>query len=480
MSNDNRQRKTEYKVAPTTPQPSNMIAEEQWCSAVLADVSAYGATRDIVTPDDFYHPKPRAIAEAAAECIASNPVREPTRANIAERLLAKGLLDTAVKADYLQKLDDGGYPSIVTAAVENATTIRQHAQRREIIKTLRIVAEEIETTPDSLDAGVSSITDILNKVMTRSQRERDPSILAWLDEEDGDPPAGKPTPLDWINGKAFGFGASMVHSITAPPKRRKTTLMRNLVLDALIDGTPVSWFTVDGTYKDANRALLAMLATRIMKEKNVPVVQWTLSDRGLPQRMRTKEQHDAIEMARDLIRTAQANKSFRMYYSGDGFTALSRLQSLMQRDITMYHRDRGDKASVMVIDYIQDLQFDGKRQSWNDSDFEQSCKVIGNLTRSNGLTTFILSQPTRATGDSDDDVFDDDMAVIHDKGGGALLQLVDYGWTVKVHSERPDEMRVVLREVRRAKRGHIDYTLNPSSGLILNPNEGTYKSVEGY
>ena len=229
-----------------------------------------------------------------------------------------------------------------------------------------------------------------------------------------------------------------------------------------------------------------MLATRVMLERNCPKIvkfkgvdtnQYTLSDRGLPVRLRTKDQHEAIEAARDILRKSK----MRMYDSRAGFKTLSKLSSLLQRDITLEHSQRrDDHASILVVDYIQKIRTGQSKKSWNESDLEMSCDIIGNIAQANLMTAFILSQPKRGSNARDEDAVDID---IQDKGGDALLELCDFQWTLQYKKQEEadeHEMKLILLESRRAGTGEVTYQINPSSGLITNPFEGTYKPVEGY
>lgn len=484
-----RRNSPEFKVK---PQMSNLVAEEQLCSALMADIGTYGEIQSLVSSKEFDHVKPRAIMEAAEECMNAATARATTRANIAERLQAKGLLDTVVTVDYLQKLDDAGFDYVIKEARNNANLIRAHAQRRNLAKRYRNAAEQIETEPDRYIQIVGDVAQETTAEISNTNEEYDPTPAEWYDQrtENDVVKPGAPSYLHRFNEWNLGILPATETAINGPPKDgRKTTLVANILLRPLIEKIPIIWVTVDGQKQNVFDRFAAMLSVywlvlrnqedpekypRYISHKGEDAFdQWEIKIRGVSKMWRSDQQNKAVEWARKVV----LDSKLRVYDVKAGILELPRILSYLQRDATITFRD--DEYRAFVLDYVQEIEAgsDGSK-GWQHSDFEQVMKRCSAATKIHGLTSFYISQPNEASlqgkGGKSSGA----------KGGGKLLQVVDTWLTTEYDNENePNKLGLVQQRARYGGFAREDYEIHPPSGLILNPNAGQKVRVyqpEGY
>lgn len=468
----------------------NAAAAEAVAGALLADEATIGRVRDLMNPDDVPASLDK-VHYVFKACWELNSTHKPvTVANVSDLLGRYGVADT-VTYDYLYDLNKRAYSSVVRAAVDNATTVHAHAVRREASAKLYQAAQEIE-------ADARDVNDVMNETNAEIQKiiivqdKYNPSFADYdfLNDEDEKPSIR--SHLTWFNTKTGGgFAPAKIHALIAPPKRRKTTLVRNLAVPMLLPllgyedlyTTPISWFTVDGTWQQANKALWAMCASYIMLKDGVPEDQILLREQWLTKK-NTHNFSEAEHKALTHFRKVKQKARLQMYDSSSGMKDLGKFQSLIHRDYLRHHAVGHNQgfASILVVDFIQRFRSADKKTGWQDNDFEKAVQVVTDVAQYYGMTAFILSQPTQASRNlqSADDKLED--VVINDKGGGALLESCDYQWTTFYDKTKPESMKVRLIESRGAAVGEMEYELLPSSGLFTNPHQTTdeYQSAEGY
>ncbi|MCC7017788.1 MAG: hypothetical protein IT564_11365 [Rhodospirillales bacterium] len=539
-------RQTEYKVGPTGDM-RNRTAEEQINGACMADMAVWGKVTMLgLKPEHYDDTRSRIVADAIWQCREGIKPVESTRANVWQRIVEAGK-DSLVDENYLRRIDDEAYSYVINAAEEHARSVIGLYQAREAVKLLMNTLEAIRLEPGKTVDILGALTERATQITVAASMDIDYSMGYWARNrsQEVEIPQGKPCRFEFVNRKAFGQPPAMWNVLLAPPKRYKTTIMRNLLLNdilgatpeyiaglyspdylrsrclnshgefdfstidfSFLDPSPISWFTMDGTHKQAKSAIHAISATAMMQAwgmerfiddtvfqngVRVPVrndLYNGITYRSIEKNMRHPDQHLAIEFALALHQHAN-NVIIRDQSSG--FPQISRMISYLHRDITLHHSKRGDKPAILVMDYAQGVQNDmpaRKNAGWADADLEVFVRKIPTIVRSNGVTAYVLSQPPGEHVKDDDGIYDDDAAYIKDMGGNALLRECDYGYTLKVRSENvssdtnPREtstVKMVLRESRWSGRGNCEFDLIPANGLIVNPGKQKgYQALEGY
>lgn len=480
MSSDTRpaQKKTEYKVK---SEMFNLPAEEEWCSAVMGDpTGTWGATQSLVKPSEFLNERTRMIAESAEECMTVTPPKATSRANIAERLQMRGLLDDLM-IKYLLKLHDNAFPTTIQDAQNNARKIRTHAERRTVVGKYRAAINEIESNPESYIKIVGETITATSDIIAHADDEYDPTSKAWYEQrsENDIVTPGAPSYLYRFNEWNLGILPATETAIHGPPKDgRKTTLVANILLKPLIDRVPITWITVDGQKDNVFDRFAAMLSVfwlftqnekdeekcpRYIRHNNQDHYdQWEIKIRGVSKMWRSKQQNEAVEWARKTI----FESNLHVYDVKSGILELPRILGYVQKDATMTFRDEPYRA--FVVDYVQEIEAGGDSKSgWQHNDFEQVMKRCSAATKIYGLTSFYVSQPNEASlqgkGGKSSGA----------KGGGKLLQVVDTWLETEYDNENaPNKLGLIQKRARYGGFAREEYELHAPSGLILNPNAG--------
>ena len=435
---------------------SDPHAEEALNAALIADPNTIIAVRDRLTWRDYGQERQRIIAQAIWSCIERQPAIVVNRANVLSQLRAMGHDEQAIPSEYVLQLDDMGTTPVVAGAQQYAERIVLLSRARKLAHRARQFANDIERAPD--DAGVLSEALIGGTMADLSETigERDNTAAAILDEEHEKPVPAFPTGFKWIDSLVGGFRPAEIWSVAGRYKGRKTTLALGLMLRALRAGISCSYIITEGTRLQLLRRLVAMLATGRMRVQGVPVAQWTLDGKGLEEKLRTPEQHEAIEWARTQVR----GMPLRVYDGRDQVQTLETLVSLVRRDVVMHH------CQIAVLDYIQQVR-PAKRGNgqWQDSPFERSVEALQNVTTSEQITSIVLSQRNESKNRSREE-----DRTAGTKGGGALAAASDFYFETDYDElNSPTQLTVDLRFTRYSCVGNHVYIINPSSGLILNP-----------
>jgi len=468
----------------------NAVAAEQVASALLADDTTIGRIRDLMSPDDVPAILDRVhyVFKAAWEL---DKAHKPVNLATINECIARYGLQEQITNEYLYDLDKRGYRSTIAYAVENATIVRKHAVRRAIAKQLEQTQQQLESDEHDVELALAEMNkNIQSNIVIQDKYNPSFAEYDFLDDEDESEAAR--SDIYYFNNKTGGgFQTAKIHAVIAPPKRRKTTFIRNLMMPLLVRlkdyehlyTAPISWFTVDGTWKQANKGLWAMAASYIMMMNGVDPTTIQLREQLLSKSNAhgfTEDEHKALAT----FRRMKQKTRLQMYDSSSGMKNLDRFQSLIHRDYLKNHAIGHNEGfpSILVVDFIQRFRTDGKKTSWQDNDFERAVQVVTDVAQYYGMTAFILSQPTQSSRNEQslDTKLED--VTINDKGGGALLEACDYQWTTYYDKTKPDVMSIRLIESRGASIGEMQYNIIPSSGLFINRDAGKhdYSAIEGY
>ena len=253
--------------------------------------------------------------------------------------------------------------------------------------------------------------------------------------------------LAFLQDKTSGLRPGHIWMITAPYKGRKTTLMRNLVLQACRSGASVDVFALEGTETGTYAGLTAMLATEKLLTWGCRE-QAFLSETFIMRGQRSPDQEQAISEAR-----AELNKwNLRIYDARKGITNPDKLLHFIKRDRFMF--DLG----VYAVDYLQ-LLGEGKLFDR----IESATHHLQQVTVEERLTALILAQLNEATIWQKDESYSPGV-----KGGGDPAAAADFLIRTKYDgATAPDILTVQLKLARHARPGTQRYVINPQSGLIL-------------
>ena len=437
---------------------SSLEAEEEYAAAVIADPDCIIVTRDAVGWKELKHKKPRAVVRAAWACMEADPPMAVSHSTLQDRLQALDLWGSGkeqVGKHYLRTLDDRAVESVVRAALDNARIIRMFYLARQVRDVSIRLVEKVESEPHETEHYATKATKHVMDVLAQTgTNRREASVAAILQTQDDTGSPFVPTGLAWLDSLIGGHRPGHMYAILGRYKGRKTTFARSLVLRALWEGMPVSWYTMDGTRLEVVNGFVAMMATYKMWQAGVPESQWILGAKGLAKAYRTKEQHEAIVWAQQEL----AQRPLRVYDAADGIQDVDKLETKLKRDIVLHD------TQLWVADYVQKFRINtGKKHVGGFEQYEAAVDRFQALTTREQTTSVILSQRNESANKNGSD----DTAGA--KYGGALPAAADYVMETSYDSDdAPTELPVRLTFSRYSGTGEIVYRIDPSSGLILN------------
>lgn len=426
-------------------------------AALLADPNTIIAVRDRLTWRDYAQERQRIIAQAIWSCLDRTPALVVNRSNVLSQIRAMGYDEQAMPSAYLVQLDDQGTTPVVAGAQQYAERIALYSRGRKLAHRARQFAVDIEQAPDDADVLAEALIGGVMTDLSDTLGAEESTASTILDEEDEKPVPAFPTGFRWVDEMVGGFRPAEIWSVAGRYKGRKTTLALSWLLRALRAGMSCSYFITEGTRLQLLRRLVAMLATGRMRVQGVPVVQWTLDGKGLAEKDRTPEQHEAIEWARAHVRAMP----LRVYDGRHNVQMLEPLIGIVRRDVVVHH------CQIAVFDFVQQIR-PSKRGNgqWQDSPFERAVEALQNATTTEQITSIILSQRNESknrNGGED--------RTAGTKGGGALVAASDFYFETEYDEyQSPTQLTVDLRFSRYSGLGGHTYSINPSSGLILNPS----------
>lgn len=429
-------------------------AESALLSAMLADSYTYLAVRQITHWKDFQDKRFRKIAQAIWECAEQHETIN--RANVLSRLRESGIDEGQIPDKMIVDLDDAGVQSIVQGAMEYATRIGRIARHDRLVYRARQFADSLALHPDE---EISLREELLGGLLVEegNGQQRDANILSILDAPQA-PREAYPTGFVWLDNLAVGFSPAHVWGISGRYKGRKTTLALGLILRALRNKIPSLYLVTEGTREGLVNRLLCMLATGRMRASGIDSSEWVLKADRLGQAWQSEAQHIALSWAKEQLREVP----LWVYDNADRVQELETSVNLIRQHAVM------NGVKIAVVDYLQQVEPIERRGSgWQDNPFERTVKGLQNVTTAEQITTILLSQRNEERNKAGTR----SVRTAGAKGGGAFPSACDYYLETEYNElESPTMFTVTMAFSRWSGVGSKTYTMNPSSGLILNPS----------
>jgi len=263
-----------------------------------------------------------------------------------------------------------------------------------------------------------------------------------------------PTGLGWFDNLAGGLWTKMITWIVAPYKGGKTTLMRNIALNACKAGRSVDVFAAEGSREKFALDCQVMLATELMIEREEKPQQ--LSSLKV---MRSQVQPDVVRLTqaeRKCLNDAKEiwdDLPIHVWDTADGITDLVTLRHRIRQS----HMDHGSIAHF--LDYSQ-LFGSGntlfERQS-------QTAMALQAIAQKESVAVVVVAQQNEEAvkgrgSDRSGGV----------KGGGDAPATADFFLRPTLDTTLPSMniMNLSLKFSRHTPTGSGVHSLNPSSGLI--------------
>ena len=263
------------------------------------------------------------------------------------------------------------------------------------------------------------------------------------------------TGLKWFDNLTGGLWPGMNYWVAAAYKSGKTTLMRNIVLNAALMGNPVGVYCAEGNREMFALDCQAMLATAILLNSHTNRDHCRLSGLFLLrhwQRNRDKFRKDEIEAINE-ARRQWIELPIRIYDTQDDIRNPVTLHYLIKRDRIDYG------VRVVWADYSQ--LFGGVKGTLFERQSTVALKVQEIADRENiafGMLTQKNEEGIRAKGDGYSPQI---------KGGGDAAAAADFLIVPEIDHDQPNIMQINLKLSRRTNTGSFSHVINPSSGLIL-------------
>jgi len=429
---------------------TTQAAEATVIRVLLNDPEALIPIADVL-PDARFFGTPRlaavyrAIQELASQTIPPNP------ATVAEQL--------GVDLDQIQVLAGGYTRKAAREVIYSAESVARSGQRRLLLEALHEAVEltEMETTDIAglaftamqMVAGASAELDNRRESdMAAVGKEMDARLYA---AKQCSGLIGFQTHLPWLNDKTGGMAPGTIWVIAGAYKNRKTSLARNLVIDACRARGTVALFALEGSRVITYAGLLAMLATdRLLKWGMAEEAH--LSDIFMFRGLRSEMQAAAIAEAR-----AELDKfKLYLYDNRDGIARPERLAMLARRDKLLHG------LNVMVVDYLQLL---GSGRLFDR--LEASTQIMQQLIGELEVCGILIAQLNESAiwqmrGDAADDNYSPGV-----KGGGDPAAAADFLFRTLVSQSDPADLQIELKLARLARPGKLTVRLNEQSGWII-------------
>ncbi len=457
---------TEYAVQ----LPADFANEEKLAAIVIANPdSIYVIKELIISPDDFYFAATREFFRAVWSALEAR--EEPNEAAIKkylkiQRTWGQPFGDVTLDDAYFARLDRMATMKVRKDVRDYAGAVAMYSQSRETNRIASALEVDSRESPEQVATVLAESIEKLNAVQLRTVKKRDASAGAIGKSLRDKPPANpRPTGITFVDSLGMGYSDYEIWSINGPYKQRKTTFARAILEAPLLSGESITWCTVDGNRERAYDGWVAALATRWMQANGVAPSSWRLSAKNIRLRKWRGPLAEAIAWAEATL--AQSN--LRIYDNTDKVRQLDYLEQIIYGDILIH------KARVYVVDFLQKIKPRRGGKGWTDSPLEQVTDRLGDLTTSQPVCGIWLNQ----LNDTSIKVRNDDSAGV--KGGGAPSESADFVWRVGYNKkDSPERFSVELQFSRYSETGQIDFDINPSSGMILKPDQGGYQAIEGY
>lgn len=421
-------------------------------SSILGDDGAIFPIMEVLHHNaHWFAPKLRPIYSAALSCV--NEGVPPSVETIAPRVIG------AMGVDYLRtvaaQFNDDDNSRIVYIA-EELREIGVLVKVKQLGKQLNEVG-----TPEDVKAAASEAVSNLNGLFAdHAGRESDALAVdaaAWamVEQFKGN---GIPTGLGWFDVTAGGLWPGMNYWIVAAYKSGKSTVMRNMVLNAAKNGYPVSVMAAEGTREKFVLDCQSMLATSYLREIKYTgkmslsglfiMRSWT---RHFNDPQYTPQEYEAILWAREQWKILPIT----VYDTRDGIRDLHTMQYMIKRD----KLKRG--TSAVFIDYSQLL---GEGKTLYDRQSKTALAVQDTATNEMVSMVVLAQQNESQIRDGGNNY----SAGV--KGGGDASSAADFLFIPSIDPEQGDDtfkvLNIELKFSRHTGTGKGSHYFYPASGLI--------------
>jgi len=433
-------------------------------SSILVDHGSVFPIKDILQSNlRWFPPKDRPIWAAILECLETDTL--PTVEAITVRT------NGGIVPGYIHQIANLWND-------EDNQRVIYHARE---LKNLGMLAD-VRSIGDELKAFESIDTDRLTEVINQTQvrltgimaeqTERDPSARSvsrqvWTDLEN----LGLnviPTGIDWFDEISGGLWPGYNYWIIAPYKSGKTTVMRNICLNAARLGYPTGVFAAEGSRQDFCLGCQAMLATELLlnQERYVDQRQLRLSTLFIKRAwiiwkkegraILTGQEQEALTEAR---RIWEEELPIFVWDSRDHIKDLGTLHHKVKK----FKLDYG--AEVFWLDYSQLF---GKGEKIYDRQSE-TARTIQDIATTEGVALCVIAQQNEEAVKGRSGNYSSGT-----KGGGDADAAADFLFIPSLDRDvmddpsSPNELEIELRHSRwTASGGKRKHKINPSSGLII-------------
>jgi len=387
----------------------------------------------------------RAMQDLAQQTVPPNP------ATVADVL--------GVELVRIQELAIGYSAKDAREVVYLAELVGREGQRRLLQEALR-EATELAAMPTDDVAGLAfTAMQMVAGTSAELSNRRDPAVAEvgkQLDQQVAEAARsggllGAATRLPWLNDKTGGMTPATVWVIAGPYKfGRKTSLARNLVIDACRAGAAVDFFALEGNRVSTYAGLWAMLATDRLLKWQLPD-EAHLSDTFVMRGMRSEMQASALAEARREL------EGFRLFlYDGrDGIGTTERIAVKLRRDQML------QGVSVMVVDYLQLI---GTGRLFDR--LEASTHAMQRLIVEQEICGILIAQLNESTiwqmRADQEDSYSPGI-----KGGGDPAAAADYLFRTLISQNDPTDLKIELKLARHARPGYCNVRLNEQSGHVI-------------
>lgn len=357
----------------------------------------------------------------------------------------------------------------------NVRLVREHGIRNGIQRVLNTGIAQLADGKKPTELLIAQLMDILSTV------HMDTSIKGETAAEIGkefmhlmstEPSAQLSTGFTWLDNIAGGFDRKHLWWIAGAYKGRKSTLMLNLILNALMQGAEVGVLSREMPRVRVAAQMISMLAVAWLLRESL----YTANDsNGIPlssisanilQRVRVgyrkwdKRKVAAVDYG--ISEWTKFDKRLRIYDSMDGSGSLSdwsSVQRVVKRDKAMYGLD------LLFVDYMQLFDAPGK------SEHEQTAYLAKNfqrLTMKEDITTVVVAQKNEESIRNGQKSYSPGI-----KGGGDAAATADYMLVTSYkQGDDADETELnVKMQLSRHGTGGADvnnmFSIHPASGLFL-------------
>lgn len=364
--------------------------------------------------------------------------------------------------------------------VQNIDIVRKHGLNEGMQRVLGTAIQQLQQGKKSNELILQQTVDILTTLPTGQQvsvitaGDIAADFRAFMNSA---APPMLSTGLDWTDEIAGGFEKHMLWWIAGAYKGRKTSLLFNFMLSALLQGASVEFMSREMPRRRVAANMISMLAIAYLMRKEwfgivgdnkVPLN--AISGVGLMRARKNyrkwdKRKVEAIDYGIDTW--ARFESRMRVYDTAPDGGALSDWASVDSR----FKQDKAKYGTpdLLCADYLQLFG------APSDKTYEKTAYLASKFqetTQREDITTIVLAQKNEESIKSGAGSYSPGV-----KGGGDAAQTADYMLvnTYKQGDNKTDDTQLNIRmQLSRYGSGgenvDCDYTLHPATGLIIASN----------